>query len=306
MVSVRVFPEVRVAFALILVSVALVVCLAILMFGQRGPAVAVTAQKSDAEERLVKATADLDKKRKEVEELKVSLNEVKDELKHTRKKLFEHRQEDKSGQDLLKARAEVERHASAQLEMVRAELGSALAEIQRLKTEGDSPKGRRPAPVAPAPAPTEPEKVTRVIRELSEAEKEKMERLEAQSQKDRSKAQELDRELKRIKLRLDTQLRVYNVTRGEHELLKDKFKALEKRLNRTLLEKDLMFRALKDLEKRSGVQAQRTELTADEIAASDLQVEKQAAVEAEAREAAAKAAAEASPSPSGTPEAQPN
>ena len=295
------------AFALILVSLALVACLALLIFGKKAPSSNTPARNAESEERIQKLSAELEKKRKDVEDLKLSLNDLKDELKQTKRKLYETRQEEKSGSDLVKARAEVERQASTQLEIVRSELGAALAEIQRLKVEGDT-KGRKVAPVQVA-APAEPEKVQRVIRELSEADKEKMERLESQAAKDRAKAQELDRDLKRIKSRLDTQQRVYNVTKGEHELLKDKFNALEKRLNRTLLEKDLTLRALKDLEKKSGVAADRTELTAEEVAASDRHVEEQqqkAAQEADAREAAAKAAAEASVTPPAAADAQPN
>ena len=92
----------------------------------------------------------------------------------------------------------------------------------------------------------------------------------------------------------ETQHRVYVVTKGELDLVKDKFKALEKRLNRTLLERDLIRRALLDLERKSGLAAERVELTAEEIAASDRKVEESAAaaaVEAEKLAASAKAGA---------------
>jgi hypothetical protein len=92
---------------------------------------------------------------------------------------------------------------------------------------------------------------------------------------------------------METQHRIYVVTKGELDLLKDKFKALEKRLNRTLLERDLLRRAMADLEKKTGMRAERTELTAEEIAASDRKVEEkavaEAAVEAERHAAHAKA-----------------
>jgi len=86
--------------------------------------------------------------------------------------------------------------------------------------------------------------------------------------------------VRRLKGRTETQGRVYTVIKGELDLLKDKFKALEKRLNRTLLERDLLRRAIRDLEKKSGLAADRTELTADEVAASDRSVEERAAAEA--------------------------
>jgi hypothetical protein len=107
-----------------------------------------------------------------------------------------------------------------------------------------------------------------------------MERLEHLANRERSRAQELSAEVRRLKGRTETQARVYTVVKGELDLLKDKFKALEKRLNRTLLERDLIRRAIRDLEKKSGLAADRTELTADEVAASDRSVEERAASEA--------------------------
>jgi len=107
-----------------------------------------------------------------------------------------------------------------------------------------------------------------------------MERLEHLANRERARAQDLGAEVRRLKGRAETQGRVYTVTKGELDLLKDKFKALEKRLNRTLLERDLLKRALRDLEKKSGLVAERTELSAEEAAASDRSVEERAAAEA--------------------------
>jgi len=292
-----------VVIVLVLVSAALAVTLGLLMFGpNRGGAALTELQaKLDTESKaLAKATADLEKRRKDTDEHKSELNELRDQVKQLKKKVHEQKEEGKGGQDLVKARQEVERNASVQLEIVRTELHDAQQEAARLRAElemGRGKKGARttsaseiPAAAAPAPAPQVVEQ--RVIRELSPQEKEKMERLEHQSSKDRARAADLEREVKRLKSKVDTNHRVYMVTKGEADLLKDKFKALEKRLNRTLLEKDLLRRAIKDLEKKSGVTAQRTELTADEIAASDRTVEERIAAEtAEAAKAQEKLAA---------------
>jgi len=224
-------------------------------------------------------------------------------VKQLKKKIHEQRESDKEGHELVKARQEVERSASIQLEIVRTELHDARQEATRLRSELEMLRGRKGggAPVSSPSHPAVPEahpekekeKQQRVIRELSPQEKEKMERLEHQSAKDRARASELERDVKRLKSKADTQHRVYTATKGEADLLRDKFKALEKRLNRTLLEKDLMKRALKDLEKKSGHAAERTELTADEIAASDRTVDERIAAEAaEAARAQEKLAAE--------------
>ena len=103
-----------------------------------------------------------------------------------------------------------------------------------------------------------------------------MEKLEASANKERTRASELERELKRVKGRFETQQRIFNAQKSEVDLAKDKFKALEKRLNRTLLERDLLRRAIKDLEKKTGMLAERTELTPDEMAASDRKTEEAA------------------------------
>jgi hypothetical protein len=148
---------------------------------------------------------------------------------------------------------------------------------------------------APAPAPAEkPERKPREPRELNDAEKERLDRAEHVANKERARSADLDREVKRLKGRVETNTRVYNVAKGELDLIRDKFKALEKRLNRTLLEKDLLNRAVKDLAAKSGEAAGRTELTAEEVAASDRKVEDRLAAEITAqREQQAKAEAQA-------------
>jgi hypothetical protein len=274
---------------LVLVSIALVVCLALLIFGRSAPgprAHLVAAAPGAAPVARTGPDPDLERRRREVEELKSTVTELRGELKQTRKKLHDQRTSDKDGADLVKARAEVERGASQQLEVVRGELASALAEVSRLKSEAEAFRTRRPtaapapAPIAPAPAAAPPAPEPRRFRELSDTDREKMERLEHLANRERSRAQELSAEVRRLKGRTETQGRVYTVIKGELDLLKDKFKALEKRLNRTLLERDLLRRAIRDLEKKSGLAADRTELTADEVAASDRSVEERAAAEA--------------------------
>jgi hypothetical protein len=245
------------------------------------------------------AEAELDKKRKDLEEQKSQVNALKEQLKQAKRKLYEHREADRGGDELVKARLEVERTASIQLERTREELSAALSEIERLRTERELLR-RKPAAAAPSPPPPPvaapaaaeagaapaPPPAEKRYRELSPAEKEKMDRIEHQASRDRARAADIDREMKRIRARLETQHRVYVVAKGELDLLRDKYKALEKRLNRTLLEKDLLKRAIGDLERKTGMAAGRTELTAQEIALADQQTEESAAREAEEKRAA--------------------
>ena len=298
---------------LVLVTIALVICLALLIFGGRNapPARAPAAAATPGTVPVARGGPDseADRRRREVDELKATVAELRGELKQTRKKLHDQREADRDGADLLKARAEVERGASQQLEVVRSELASALAEVSRLKGEAEAFRMRRPAP-APAPQPTPappaaapPAPEPRRFRELSDTDREKMDRLEHLANRERTRSQELSAEVRRLKGRTETQARVYSVVKGELDLLKDKFKALEKRLNRTLLERDLLRRAIRDLEKKSGLAADRIELTADEVAASDRSVEERAAAEAAEiarRTRPLEPAAEAVPAPSAT------
>ncbi|MHB8874222.1 MAG: cell envelope biogenesis protein TolA, partial [Myxococcaceae bacterium] len=282
------------AIALVVVSILLAISLAV-HFLAPAPRSALSAPSpqldrgdSDSKSARPSADAELERKKKELEEQKAQVAELKDQLKQAKRKLYEQKESEKEGGDLVKAREQVERAASAQLEIVRSELSGALAEVAKLKSEAESGRGKR-SMAAPAPRPVEAAaekpQVQKVIRELSEADKEMMHKLEAQASKDRSKASDLERELKRSRDRAESQSRQLAKLETESELVKDKFKAVEKRLNRNLLEKDMLKRALKDLEKKSGFAAERTELSADEIAASDRKVEDKQRAEREADEA---------------------
>src|SRR5215813_7105013 len=280
-----------VVLLLILVSIGFVISLGLLLFPRGARPTPVQKPIPAGQLPVARAGPDpeLERRRKENEELKVTVNDLRSELKQAKKRLHDQREEERGGQDLAKARADVERSASQQLEAVRSELAAALAEVTRVKNEAEAFRTRKPAVAAPAPvappppapaqAPAPPEPARR-FRELSDTDREKMERLEHLANRERARAQDLGAEVRRLKGRAETQARVYTVTKGELDLLKDKFKALEKRLNRTLLERDLLKRALRDLEKKSGLVAERTELSAEEAAASDRSVEERAAAEA--------------------------
>jgi chromosome segregation ATPase len=294
---------------IVLLAVALAVSLAFNLgfFGQP----AVPAQSGSAVPRSVrqdaspdvaaalqKAESELDKKKRDFDELKRAQNELKEELKQAKRKLFEDKEagKDANAEDLKKARAEAERQASIQLEHTRAELAAALSEVQRLKSDADSRSKRavakevikeKPAERPETPAPQVV--VQKVIRELADHEKERIARLEQQSVTDRKRAQEAERDMRNWKAKFDKQIRDVKAAYTESTLAKDKFRAVEKRLNRTLLESDMLRRALSDLEKKTGMTAERHQLTADEIADSDkrmaekYQAEDQASAEARAK-----------------------
>jgi chromosome segregation ATPase len=335
--------------ALILVSIGFAVTLGMLLFGSNRaavPAPSVKGELEDPSKARAHFESELARKQKELDEQRSQLQDLKDQLKQAKRKLYDQKESDKGERDLLKARAETERHASVQLEAVRVELAQAIAEIERLRSEqGGGTRGRRgpaqaPAPSAPAAtassapatgqisAPAqegervvtaavqvtpaaepaaEKDKGARRYRDLNDADREKMERLEHTANKERARAQELEREVRKLRGARETQQRIFNANKNELELVKDKYKALEKRLNRTLLERDLLRRAIKDLEKKTGMLAERTELTPDEVAASDQRTEEAAKerAAAEAQRAAAQAQAEAEAAKAAEAEAAP-
>jgi hypothetical protein len=289
------------ATALVLVSCALVVCLWLLLFGRASAATSPSTSSQREAERLKALEGDAERRRREADEAKAVCNELRAELKQVKKKLHEQRNSEKSEQDLVRARTDVERAASQQLEVVRGELAHALAELSKLRADAETSRSRgRPTPqpvpvpqaVAPPPAPpvqsapapspvAAPAPEARRFRELSDSDREKLERFEHQANRERARALEFQAEVRRLKGRTETQHRVWVVTKGELDLLKDKFKALEKRLNRTLLERDLLKRAIGELERRGGLTAGRTELTQEEITASDQGVDERSRAEAE-------------------------
>jgi hypothetical protein len=289
------------ALALVLVSVAAVVLLWLQLFGPKNAASSSVASiTQSSSERLRALEADVERKRRDADEVKATCNELRAELKQVKRKLHEQRETGKDEQDLVRARTDVERAASQQLEVVRGELAHALTELSKLRSDAETSRSRARAAAPPAPVPQatpavlppapppptaaaagEAERSARRFRELSDSDREKLERLEHQANRERTRALEFQTEVRRLKGRTETQHRVWVVTKGELDLLKDKFKALEKRLNRTLLERDLLKRALGELERRGGLTAGRTELTQEEITRSDEGVDERARVEAE-------------------------
>jgi septal ring factor EnvC (AmiA/AmiB activator) len=112
-------------------------------------------------------------------------------------------------------------------------------------------------------------KPTKLIRELNPAEKEKLENAERLIAAEHNRAQELEKELKSLKIRIELGQRQLKTSHASSKLQKDKFRALEKRLNRTLLERDFVLRAMRDLENRCGLQAALPELPEEAFSPED-------------------------------------
>ena len=205
-------------------------------------------------------TRELEKK---LQEVKATLRETQDELRAHKKKLFDESEARKSQGDLQRARADVERQASLQLEATRAKLAEAEAEIARR----DALRG--PSSPAPKPRPVEAAPVQRVIRELSDADRERIARIEAQAASSHRRMLEAEKHAQALIGRAERMKREGKRVYAESKLAVDKFRAIEVRMNRCLLENDLLRRAIAELERRTGHQAPSTTPTTEELTAAD-------------------------------------
>jgi len=226
---------------------------------------------------VVSSQEELNAKTAELQKTKGELQKTKEELKQNKQKLFEAREKNKQLEAELKTQKQLERQAIQETETARlhlADLSTALNKL-KLELETQKPQARMPAPPSPAAAPPQTEtaesskpanKPAKLIRELSPAEKEKLENVERLISAEHNRAQELEKELKTLKIRFELGQRQLKNFQSSDKLQKDKFRALEKRLNRILLEKDFLLRAMRDLENRCGLQATIAELPKEAFA----------------------------------------
>ncbi len=245
---------------------------------------AASTSRSTVEER--RDDAEQVRRSKEIEGLRTELAVDRDELKAAKRKLFEATQVGKEQDDLARARTSVERIASVQLDATRAELAVAQAEIARLKNAAL----RVPPLVERTPRtdvkPTPPPQ--RVIRELSDADRARIAQLEGQVSAERKRANHAESEGRSIKSRMERMDREFKRVYSESNLARDKFRAIEIRLNRHLLENDLLRRAIAQLERQTGAAADRQAPTIEELDLADLTVrnrhQEEDRVEAETRD----------------------
>ncbi|MCL2625331.1 MAG: hypothetical protein FWD46_00745 [Cystobacterineae bacterium] len=272
--------------ALIIVSSALVLCLYLLIF-RRSPQPTTAkplpkpspahVENPRAENPGALELEALNSKTAELQKTKGEFQKTKDELRQSKQKLFEAREKNKQLEAELKTQKQLERQAIAETESARLHSADLLAALNKLKLELETQKTSSlpPPPSSPSPPvqapPIKPAKPAKVLRELSPAEKEKLENAERLVAAEHSRTQELEKELKSLKIRFELGQRQLKNVRSSGKLQKDKFRALEKRLNRTLLERDLILRAMRDLENRCGLQASVAELPPEDLATETLE-----------------------------------
>ena len=204
----------------------------------------VRTRLTELEAETRKSSEALDAKRRESDELKERLKDVK-------KRRHEEKESARLKRDIDVARQEIEREMEKKLAVAREEAELSKSQVKKLSNEIDALKSRRSAPVAeshveapkhePRPPPEPRAATPEEVKRAEEAEK-----AAAQA---RRKVDEAREEGKKVRARAETDRRVFLVQKGEVDVAKDKFRALEAKYNGAVLERDELKKGLWLLEK---------------------------------------------------------
>jgi len=228
------------------------------------------AEAAAAQKALAEQKAELKERREEASTLKQALEAAK-------KKAFEQaeaqkrlggavglREElEKVTRRLGEARAEADHQAEVarSAEAVRAK---AVAEGERAKAALER-KLAEPAPVPPTP-PDVVEVQARLGGELA-AEKDRADKAEARAAELRKKLSEAEKELKVQKGRIETERRVYMVTKGELDLAQDRYAELKRRNDSLRKEHDELIDAVRQAAREERALAEKAAVQAAPAAA---------------------------------------
>lgn len=205
------------------------------------------------QERLAKLEGDSKKSAEALDAKRREIDELKDRLKDVKRKRHEDQEAARLKNDLQEVREQVEREMEKKLAQAREEAESSKAAMRKLSAEVESLKARRPTP-APAAAPEEAkpaeEKVPPAARPLKDEERARLDSAEKGLAKAKGRLEELEAEVKRLKGRAETDRRVFIVQKGELDLAKDRFRSLESRYNELVLERDELAKQAWTLDKQ--------------------------------------------------------
>ncbi len=226
----------------IAIFVALVATLAAIGFflSARGAKTAAKSREGEAE----RLRAEVEAARKEAGTLRAEAKErreeatgLRGELRDAKKKAFEQaeaakrlggstalREEiDKLAARLAEARAEAA-HGAERVKALEGQLEKASKEVERARqaaSQAPQPKPEPPAAPPPAAPAVGPEKLA--------AERERADRAEAKLAEARKRVVDLEKEVKTVRGRLETEKRVYMVQKGEMDLAADRYAELRRR-----------------------------------------------------------------------------
>ncbi len=228
------------------VFVALVAVLAaVALFLQSRTARAQVAQK-DAE--IAKIRQDVEALRGESASVRTELKERREEasnlraeLAATKKKAFEQAEAAKKAGGAVALRAEIDKlttrlaearaeaaHQADRAKALEASADKQAKEMERLRAAAERKPEPMPVPVA-VPAPVAAPAAPSVDAEKLGAERDRADRAEAKLVEVRKRVAELEKDLKAVRGRLETEKRVYMVQKGELELAGDRYAELRRR-----------------------------------------------------------------------------
>jgi chromosome segregation ATPase len=262
--------------------VALVAVLAAVAFFLQGRTVRQVAQ--ERAHQSEKLTAELEKVQKDAASLRAEAKERREEatslraeLTSTKKKAFEQAEAAKKAGGAAALRTEIDklstRLAEAREEAAhmgdRARAAEAAAEKQRQELERLRAQAERkveqvapaavaaPTPAPAAPAGVEPEKLA--------AEKERADKAESKLQDARKRVAEMDKDLKAVRGRLETEKRVYMVQKGELELANDRHAELRRRFDALRKDHEELLDAVRQAAREERRQAETQQAAASPV-----------------------------------------
>jgi chromosome segregation ATPase len=254
---------------------------AIAFFLSARTAKAALAQRTAEEDKL---RAELESARKAIGEARAEAKERREEatslraeLTSTKKKAFEQAEAAKKAGGAAALRTEIDklstRLAEAREEAAhmgdRARAAEAAAEKQRQELERLRAQAERkveqvapaavaaPTPAPAAPAGVEPEKLA--------AEKERADKAESKLQDARKRVAEMDKDLKAVRGRLETEKRVYMVQKGELELANDRHAELRRRFDALRKDHEELLDAVRQAAREERRQAETQQAAASPV-----------------------------------------
>ena len=214
----------------------------------RGDASRATGEFEGVRKRLTDLEAEAKKNAETLEAKRREADELKERIKDVKKRRHEEKESARLKQDIEHAREEIEREMEKKLQHAREEAEISKAQVKKLSTEVEALKSRRPerAPEAPKPVvdtrPLEPRYATpEEVKRAEEAEKAAVQA--------RKKVDEAHEEVKKVRARAETDRRVFLVQKGELDVAKDRFRAMEAKFNALFLESENLKKAVWLMEK---------------------------------------------------------
>ena len=262
--------------------VALVAVLAAVAFFLQGRSARQVAQ--DHAHESEKLTAELEKVQKDAASLRAEGKERREEatslradLASTKKKAFEQAEAAKKAGGAAALRTEIDklstRLAEAREEAAhmgdRARAAEAAAEKQRQELERLRAQAERkveqvapaavaaPTPAPAAPAGVDPEKLA--------AEKERADKAESKLVEARKRVAEIEKDLKAVRGRLETEKRVYMVQKGELELANDRHAELRRRFDALRKDHEELLDAVRQAAREERRQAESQQAAANPV-----------------------------------------